>query len=41
MIKNPDFFNVPDIDNPIAAASTTIALPLEANMFTGGASNNH
>jgi hypothetical protein len=41
MIENPNFFNVPDIDNPTAAASTTIASPLEANMFTGGASNNH
>jgi hypothetical protein len=42
MIENPDFFNVPDIDNPSSSApSTTIASPLETNMFTGGASNNH
>jgi hypothetical protein len=41
MIENPDFFNVSDIDNPTAPASTTIALPLESNMFTDGASNNY
>jgi hypothetical protein len=41
MIENPDFFNVPDLDTPTAGASANTASPLEANMFTGGASNNH
>ncbi len=41
MIENPDFFNVPDLDTPTAGASANTAYPLEANMFTGGASNNH
>jgi hypothetical protein len=41
MIENPNFFTVPDIDKPSASTSTTIASPLEANMFTGGASNNY
>jgi hypothetical protein len=41
MIENPDFFNVPDIDNTTTTANSTIASPLEANMFTGGASNNY
>lgn len=43
MIENPDFFHVPDLDRLDASTSTptTPASPLEANAFTGGASNNY
>jgi hypothetical protein len=43
MIENPDFFHVPDLDRLDATTSTptTPASPLEANAFTGGASNNY
>jgi hypothetical protein len=37
MIENPDFFHVPDIDSP--SDSPTVS-PLEANIFSGGASSN-
>ena len=41
MIKNPDFFHIPDIDRLNNSSSpTTPASPLEAGAFTGGASNN-
>jgi hypothetical protein len=41
IIENQNYFTVADIDNPTASSSTTIASPLEANMFTGRASNNY
>jgi hypothetical protein len=41
MIKNPDFFHVPDLNQlNVTATPTNHASPLEANAFTGGASNN-
>jgi hypothetical protein len=44
MIENPDFFHVPDLNrlnNTTSSTPTTPALPLEANVFNGGASNNY
>jgi hypothetical protein len=41
MIENPDFFHVPDLDQlDVTATPTTAVSPLEANAFSGGASNN-
>jgi hypothetical protein len=42
MIENPDFFQVPDLDRlDVTSTPTTVASPLEANAFNGGASNNY
>jgi hypothetical protein len=42
MIENPDFFHVPDLDRlDVTSTPTTVASPLEANAFNGGASNNY
>jgi hypothetical protein len=41
MIKNPDFFHVPDLDQlDVTATPTTHTSPLEANALNDGASNN-
>jgi hypothetical protein len=41
MIENPDFFHIPDLDQlENTTTPTGAASPLEANAFTGGASNN-
>jgi hypothetical protein len=39
MIENPDFFHVPDIDSTLVSPPNAV-LPLEANIFSGGASSN-
>jgi hypothetical protein len=37
MIKNPNFFHVPNIDAPSGTRNDTVSL-LEAEIFNGGAS---
>jgi hypothetical protein len=39
MIENPDFYHVPDIDSPSVTPHNTVS-PLEADIFSGGASSN-